>query len=108
MDIDHVVLWVTDQKRSLDFYVEVVGLEPVRAEEFAEGKASFPSVRLNATTIFDLMDRSKIQMVRNFTGGSEDGDGSPINHVCLSMSISEYADIAERLTAQGVELHPSR
>ncbi len=30
MNIDHVVLWVSNQKRSLDFFVNVVGLEPVR------------------------------------------------------------------------------
>ncbi len=43
MNIDHIVLWVSDQKRSLDFYVNVVGLDPVRAQEFAEGGAGFPS-----------------------------------------------------------------
>jgi catechol 2,3-dioxygenase-like lactoylglutathione lyase family enzyme len=36
MNIDHIVLWVSDQKRSLDFYVNVVGLDPVRAQEFAD------------------------------------------------------------------------
>ena len=39
MNIDHIVLWVSDQKRSLDFFVNVVGLDPVRAQEFAEGGA---------------------------------------------------------------------
>ncbi len=27
MNIDHIVLWVSDQKRSLDFFVNVVGLD---------------------------------------------------------------------------------
>ncbi len=39
MNIDHLVLWVSDQKRSLDLFVNVVGLGPVRAQEFAEGGA---------------------------------------------------------------------
>ncbi len=43
MNIDHIVLWVSDQKRSLDFFVNVVGLDPVRAQEFAEGGAGFTS-----------------------------------------------------------------
>ena len=43
MNIYHIVLWVSDQKRSLDFYVNVVGLDPVRAQEFTEGGAGFPS-----------------------------------------------------------------
>lgn len=104
MDIDHVVLWVRDQKPSLEFYVETLGLEAVRAEEFGEGKVGFPSVRLNQATIFDLMDRSKLEKVQNFTGGSGDAGGSPINHVCLSMTAAEYKDLTERLTAKGVEL----
>ncbi len=32
MNIDHIVLWVSDQKRSLDFYVNVVGLDPVLSQ----------------------------------------------------------------------------
>ncbi len=106
MDIDHVVLWVDSQERSLEFFVNVVGLEPVRAEEFAEGKAGFPSVRLNETTILDLMDRSKVQFVREFTGGVDAGGGAPINHVCLSMSAPAYASLAARLAEHGVELRP--
>ena len=60
MNIDHIVLWVSDQKRSLDFYVNVVGLDPVRAQEFAERGAGFPSVRVSKTAIIDLMDDSGI------------------------------------------------
>ncbi len=33
MNIDHVVLWVSNQERSLDFFVNVVGLEPVPVDE---------------------------------------------------------------------------
>ncbi len=47
MDIDHVVLWVESPKRALEFYVDVLGLAPVRAQDFKEGRASFPSVRVN-------------------------------------------------------------
>jgi hypothetical protein len=35
--LDHVVLWVADPLRSLEFYEQVVGLAPVRADEFREG-----------------------------------------------------------------------
>ena len=47
--LDHVVLWVADPLRSLEFYENVVGLAPVRADEFREGKAPFPSVRVSST-----------------------------------------------------------
>jgi catechol 2,3-dioxygenase-like lactoylglutathione lyase family enzyme len=46
--LDHVVLWVADPFRSLEFYERVVGLTPVRADEFREGKAPFPSVRVSS------------------------------------------------------------
>src|SRR5262245_51286827 len=55
--LDHVVLWVADPLRSLDFYEKVVGLTPVRADEFREGKAPFPSVRVSSDSIIDLMAR---------------------------------------------------
>ena len=59
MGLDHAVLWVENAKRALEFYVDVLGLEPVRADDFAEGRARFPSVRVNETTIFDLMEPSE-------------------------------------------------
>ena len=39
MEIDHVVLWVGDPKRALEFYVDVIGLEALRAQDFEDGKA---------------------------------------------------------------------
>ena len=104
MDIDHVVLWVESPKRALEFYVDVLGLAPVRAQDFEEGKAGFPSVRVNQTTILDLMDRSNVAVVREFTGGDDDRVGAPINHVCLSMKATDYASLTARLVERGVEL----
>jgi hypothetical protein len=55
--LDHVVLWVADPLRSLEFFEKVVGLAPVRAHEFREGKAPFPSVRVSSDSIIDLTTR---------------------------------------------------
>jgi glyoxylase I family protein len=105
MDVDHVVLWVESPKRALDFYVDVLGLEAVRALEFEEGKAPFPSVRVNERTIFDIMDRNALlSRVQNFTGGGDEVGGQPINHVCLSMSKVEYTSLSARLAERGVEV----
>jgi catechol 2,3-dioxygenase-like lactoylglutathione lyase family enzyme len=104
MNIDHVVLWVKNPKDSLDFFVDVVGLLPVRAQDFKEGKAPFPSVRLNDRTILDLMDRQLVSRVSEFTGG--DSGGRPINHICLSMNAAKYSALTARLLARGVELTP--
>ena len=107
MDLDHAVLWVESAKRSLKFYVDILGLEPVRADEFENGTARFPSVRLNETTIFDLMERNDLlSLVQEFTGGGDNIGGAPINHLCLSMSASEYHEVSKRLEAHGVNLKP--
>lgn len=106
MNIDHIVLWVDSSKRSLDFFVNVVGLLPVRAQDFEEGKAPFPSVRINDVTILDLMDRKVVSLVRKFTGGGGDSGGGSVNHICLSMSAADYSSLTARLVAQGVELTP--
>ncbi len=103
MNIDHVVLWVDSPKNSLDFFVDVVGMHPVRLQEFEEGTAPFPSVRLNDTTILDLMDRNMVPLVQEFTGGGDAG-GVPINHICLSMNAADYSALVARLLEQGVEL----
>ena len=105
MELDHAVLWVESAKRSLEFYVDVLGLTSVRAQDFEDGKARFPSVRLNEGTIFDLMETSELlPLVQKFTGGSEGVGGVPINHLCLSMSLSEYEAVSARLVEHGVEL----
>ena len=68
MNIDHVVLWVDNPAKSLEFYVHVVGMQPVRQHEYEDGTAAFPSVRLNDSTILDLMSREMLPGVQEFTG----------------------------------------
>ncbi len=105
MELDHAVIWVESAKRALDFYVDVLGFVPVRVEEFKEGRARFPSVRINDGTIFDLMEaRELLPLVQEFTGGGEGIGGVPINHLCLSVGASEYEALSSRLTAHGVAL----
>lgn len=103
MIIDHVVLWVDNPKSALGFYVDVVGLTPVRAKEFEEGAAAFPSVRVNDRTILDLMDRKSALAVEKFTGGGGSA-GHPVNHICFSMTAGDYSALAARLRAHGVEV----
>lgn len=104
MDIDHVVIWVDNAERSLEFYVNVIGLEAVRLNEFHSGHAKFPSVRINSRTILDIMERDELlPLVKKFTG-SDDAGGVPINHVCLSVSGDEYASICKRLTDNGIQV----
>ena len=103
MNIDHVVLWVSDPARSLAFYVEVLGMDPVRQQEFEEGTVPFPSVRLNESTILDLTSTDMLSGVRDFTGGQK-GGGAPINHLCLALDADDYDALRQRLTEHGIEL----
>ena len=103
MNIDHVVLWVDDPTKSLDFYVNIVGLSPVRRRDFEEGTAPFPSVRLNGSTILDLMSRDMLSEVQDFTGGGN-GGGAPINHVCFSMNAEDYSALRARLIEHDIDL----
>ena len=52
---DHLVLNVEDVERSLAFYCDVLGLEPLRVEEWRRGEVGFPSVRLDPSSIIDLV-----------------------------------------------------
>jgi catechol 2,3-dioxygenase-like lactoylglutathione lyase family enzyme len=53
--LDHVVLNVADVERSLAFYCDDLGLSTERVEEWRGGEVLFPSVRVDASTIIDLL-----------------------------------------------------
>lgn len=54
--LDHIVLIVADTEASIDWYTAVLGLEPLRVEEWRRGEVPFASVRVDATTIIDLLE----------------------------------------------------
>lgn len=104
MYMDHVVIWAESAKRSLDFYVNVLGLTAVRAEAFTAGAVPFPSVRINEHSLIDIMERKNLASTQEFTGSSKDAGGQPVNHVCLSMNQAEYEALIERLNGHGITL----
>ncbi len=69
--MDHIVLRVADVERSLAWYSEMLGLDPVRVEEWRAGECPFPSVRISDDTIIDLI-----------TGGA-DLSKRNLDHFCL-------------------------
>jgi glyoxylase I family protein len=107
MELDHVVVWVDDPLKSLDFYVNVVGLTPVRGDEFRAGEAPFPSARVNATSIIDLTPRSDAAAVDTMTK-TADTTGYPVNHICIAMTKAEYEALSARLEAHGVDTSARR
>jgi catechol 2,3-dioxygenase-like lactoylglutathione lyase family enzyme len=100
--LDHIVLWTKNPQVSMDFYVRVVGLTPVRFDEFEAGEAPFPSVRVCEDSIIDLTPTDGVAGTESLTkvAGSA---GHPVNHVCLALSKSEYDGLDRRLQAEGVD-----
>ena len=78
--LDHVVLVVADVERSLSWYIDELGGRPVRVDEWRAGEVLFPSVRLSANTIIDLIrgDRS----------------GQNVDHVCIEIEPADLDAVA--------------
>ncbi|MFF3738816.1 VOC family protein [Streptomyces sp. NPDC002566] len=81
---DHLVLNVADIERSLAFYTGPLGLEPVRVDEWRDGKAPFPSVRVSPTTIIDLVEAPAGQ-----------AEGLNVDHICLVVEPLDWQDVID-------------
>ena len=101
--MDHVVLWLSDPLRTLDFFVNVVGLTPVRANEFREGKAPFPSVTVSSDSIIDLMAKIAAPLIDHMVG-VQGTAGNLVNHVCIAMSRDDVEALRKRLADSGVSV----
>lgn len=75
---DHLVLRCADVESTLTWYVDLLGLEPVRVDDWRRGRVSFPSVRVDDSTIIDLV-----------SGPTDDGR---LDHICL------VVDAVDRVT----------
>ncbi len=80
---DHLVLGCADVESTLAWYLDLIGLEPVRVDEWRRGEAPFPSVRVDDDTIIDLVP-----------GPTADGR---LDHICI---VVEPVDLAA-LVASG-------
>jgi catechol 2,3-dioxygenase-like lactoylglutathione lyase family enzyme len=66
---DHVVFKVADTRRAVAWYHDRLGLEVLRLDEWERGEVLFVSVRIDATTIIDLLEVAP--------------SGSNVDHVCV-------------------------
>lgn len=55
LGFDHLVLRCRDVGTTLAWYVDRLGLEPVRVDEWRAGEVLFPSARVDTTTIIDFL-----------------------------------------------------
>ncbi len=84
---DHLVLRVTDVERSLAWYVDVLGLDGVRIDDWRKGDAPFPSIRISATAIIDL--------VRQAPGVAlAEGPARTLDHLCLVVEPTDLDALA--------------
>lgn len=77
---DHLVLACTDVETTLGWYVDRLGLAPVRVDEWRAGSAPFPSVRISADTIIDLVQ-----------GDPDDGR---LDHICVVVEPTDLDAVA--------------
>jgi catechol 2,3-dioxygenase-like lactoylglutathione lyase family enzyme len=90
--LDHIVLNVADVERSLAFYSQTLGLPAERVEAWRRGELRFPSVRVNAATIIDLVKASE--------RAAE--DSLNLAHFCLVTDAEDLNAVATELTSAGV------
>jgi catechol 2,3-dioxygenase-like lactoylglutathione lyase family enzyme len=100
--MDHIVLNVADVERSVRFYRDVLGLAIERLEEWRAERVGFPSVRLSADTLIDIVG-VKDEVARS-------GRVENLNHFCLVVADETLEPIVEHLGAPGVgvETGPAR
>ena len=79
-DLDHVVVNCADVERSLRWYTDTLGLQPVRVDEWRAGQAPFPSVRIHERTILDLLAAPRT--------------GQNVEHVCLVIEPTDLGALA--------------
>jgi catechol 2,3-dioxygenase-like lactoylglutathione lyase family enzyme len=98
--LDHIVLDVADVKRSLEFYQRALGLSAERVEAWQRGEVGFPSLRINDSTIIDLVSDS---------AGQAPARGN-LAHFCLVTDSPNLDQAIQTLQAAGVaiETGPAR
>lgn len=84
---DHLVLVSPDPDRLVGWYVDVLGLQPVRLEEWRRGEVPFVSLRVSPTFLIDV------------ARGERPPAGAPVNVDHLALTV-EGADL-EALAASG-------
>lgn len=78
--LDHIVLVVEDVERSLAWYRDTLGLEPLRLDQWRAGAAPFPSVRVDEGTILDIL--------------AGDRSGTNVDHLCLVLEPTDLGALA--------------
>ena len=95
--MDHIVLNVADVEHSVAFYRDVLGLGIERLEQWRAGAIGFPSVRLSADTLIDL--------VQVKDAPPREGRLTNLNHFCLVVSDETLEPAIQHLRGHGVDVY---
>ena len=95
-EMDHIVLRVKDVEASMKFYVEVLGLQPERVDQWRAGEVRFPSARLNADTIIDFFASDQETIGRD---GIKNQD-----HYCMVIEKTDMEELKDKFEAMGVDI----
>ena len=77
--LDHIVVNSADVERSLAFYCDELGLAPERVDEWRRNEVIFPSVRVDASTIIDLLPATR--------------SGENVNHFCVVVDPVDFETV---------------
>jgi catechol 2,3-dioxygenase-like lactoylglutathione lyase family enzyme len=80
---DHLVLRCIDVDTTLAWYVDRLGMPPVRVDEWRAGVAPFPSVRVDEGTIIDLIPGADVDSARGH-----------LDHLCLVVGPGDVDAVA--------------
>ncbi|MCA1646059.1 MAG: VOC family protein [Chloroflexi bacterium] len=92
--LDHIVLNVADVERSLAFYQNVLDLAAERVEAWRRHEVGFPSLRINASTLIDLVQAPQ----------AESEGRSNLAHFCLVTDSSSLDEAMRMLAEAGTEI----
>ncbi len=79
--LDHLVINSQDVERSLSFYCDTLGLHAERVEEWRRKEILFPSVRIDPSTIIDILPGPRT--------------GENMNHFCLTVDRTDFDALKE-------------
>ena len=85
---DHVVLRCADVEVTLAWYL-ALGLTPVRVDEWRRGEAPFPSVRITADSIIDLVAHDPSR------GGTPRPVDGRLDHLCIAVQPTDLQALAD-------------
>jgi catechol 2,3-dioxygenase-like lactoylglutathione lyase family enzyme len=79
-EIDHVVFNVSDAEKSVAWWRDLLGLQPVRLDEWRRGEVPFVSVRISDGTILDLFTTER--------------SGENVDHIAIHVSDVDLDELA--------------